>query len=259
VQREFLTSQIEIATPPSMSLDALRCSLDGLRVTVSDVARQADARLVAIGTGPVDGPQPAVTDDPRFYRMIERFGAIWSTPGLCGCHIHVAVPDRGEAAQVLNHLRPWLPILHAVTANSPYYGGADTGYGSWRTQLWNLWPSVGPTPYVHSAADYDRCVARLIASGAMLDERMLYWYARLSSHYPTVEVRIGDVCLTVDDTVLLAGLVRALVATVRAEVLAGRPAPQIDHQVLVAAHWRAARDGLENMTVDPFTGRLRPA
>lgn len=93
----------------------------------------------------------------------------------------------------------------------------------------------------------------------MLDEGMLYWYARLSAKYPTVEVRIGDVCPSVDDAVLVAALVRALVATAMADVAAGRPPVNTAHHLLVAAHWRAAHDGLEGEGVDLANGELCPA
>jgi carboxylate-amine ligase len=161
--------------------------------------------------------------------------------------------------QILNHLRPWLPIFQAATANSPLFAGHDTGYASWRSMQWERWPTVGPTPYLKSHEHYEQLVADLIASGAMLDEGMLYWYARLSARYPTVEIRMGDVCPTLDDALLLAALARALVATLLDDVRAGRPAPDVAQPLVAAAHWRAAHDGLEGLNIDMATREARPA
>jgi carboxylate-amine ligase len=150
-------------------------------------------------------------------------------------------------------------VLQAATANSPFFAGADTGYASWRSVMWERWPTVGPTPYLESHAHYEQLLEDLIASGAMLDKGMLYWYARLSAHLPTIEIRIGDVCPTLDDTILVAALSRARVATVWHDVHAGRPAPRIEPALLSAAHWRAAHDGLEGLAFDVATRRPRPA
>ncbi len=260
VQYEFLTSQIEIATPPTGDLAALRESLAELRTVVADAAEKAGVRLVAIGTGalPIAQPPPVV-DNPRYRQMLQDFGALGPGPGLCGCHVHVGVPDRELGVQVLNHLRGWLPVLQAITGNSPYADGVDTGYASWRSVQWARWPTVGPPPHVESAAHYDAVVRELVGTGAMLDDGMLYWYARLSTHVPTVEVRIGDVCPTVDDTLLAAALVRALVSTVVDEVGQGRPPMPVRDWLVEAAHWRAGRDGLEGVGVDVSTGRPRAA
>lgn len=259
VEREFQTSQIEIGSPPGLDLSSIRHSLSMLRAELADAAERAGVRLLAIGTGPVDGPVPPVVDKPRFDRMIERFRLLVPGPGNNGMHVHVGIPDPDTGVQVLNHVRPWLPILHAVTANSPFARGEDTGYASWRSVEWERWPSVAPTPFLESHEHYERLIRQLIASGVMLDEGMLYWYARLSAKYPTVEIRIGDVCPSVDDAVLVAALVRALVATALTDVAAGRPAVNTDHHLLVAAHWRAAHDGLEGEGVDLTDGELRPA
>lgn len=250
VQHEFQTSQIEIGSPPGLDLAALRHSLALLRTGLATAADTAGVRLVAVGTGPASGPVPPVVDKPRFHRMLERFNVVVPSPGSNGMHIHVGVPDRELAVRVLNQLRPWLPVLHAATANSPFYAGRDTGYASWRSVLWEHWPSVGPTPWLDSYAHYQRLVDQLISTGMLLDEGMIYWYARLSSSYPTIEIRIGDVCADLDDAILVAALVRALVATAVDDVEAGRPAPRVSHQLLVAAHWRAAKDGLEGQAVD---------
>ncbi|MEV0727423.1 glutamate--cysteine ligase [Polymorphospora sp. NPDC050346] len=259
VQLEFQTSQIEIGSPPGLCLDALRHSLGLLRTGVSDAAEQAGVRLLAVGTGPVDGPVPPLVDNPRFHRMIERYGMLVPGPGLNGMHVHVGVPDPETGVRVLDHLRPWLPVLHAATANSPFYAGRDTGYASWRSMLWNRWPSVGPMPWLDSHEHYERLLRELIESGVILDEGMLYWYSRLSARYPTVEIRIGDVCASLDDTILVAALVRGLVGAALDDIAAGRPAPRIDHHLLVSAHWRAAHDGLEGLAVDLLGGGLRPA
>ncbi|MDG4767561.1 glutamate--cysteine ligase [Solwaraspora sp. WMMD406] len=259
VQREFQTSQIEIGSPPGLDLRALRRTLGTLRGALADAADRAGARLLAIGTAPVAGPLPDVVDDPRFHRIVERYGMLVPGPGNNGLHVHVAIPDQETGVQVLNHLRPWLPILHATTANSPFYQGADTGYASWRSMMWQRWPAVAPTPRLRSHEHYQRLIADLITAGQILDEGMLYWYARLSAHYPTVEVRIGDVCPSLDDTILLAALTRGLVGTALTAVEQGRPVPEVDHHLLVAAHWRAAHDGLEGLAVDlSGTPALRP-
>ena len=259
VEREFQTSQIEIGSPPGLELSSIRHSLGVLRAALADAAERAGVRLLAIGTGPVDGPVPPVVDKPRFDRMIERFRLLVPGPGNNGMHVHVGVPDPDTGVQVLNHVRPWLPVLQAATTNSPFAASEDTGYASWRSVEWEHWPSVAPTPWLESYEHYQRLIRQLIATGVMLDEGMLYWYARLSAKYPTVEIRIGDVCPSLDDTVLVAALVRALVATAMSDIAEGRPAVNTDHHLLVAAHWRAAHDGLEGEGVDLSNGELRPA
>jgi carboxylate-amine ligase len=259
VQHEYMRSQIEVATPPQLELGELHGALRRLRQGLAAAAERAGARLVAVGAAPAPGPATRLVDRPRYHRMRERYGDLSPGPGLNGMHVHVSIPDPETGVQVLNHLRPWLPILQAATANSPLFEGRETGYASWRSMMWERWPTVGPTPYLRSHEHYETLVSDLIASGAMLDEGMLYWYARLSANYPTVEIRIGDVCPTLDETLLLAALTRALVATILPRVREGVPAPDVPHPLLMAAHWRAAHDGLEGLNIDLATRQPRPA
>jgi carboxylate-amine ligase len=259
VQHEFQRSQIEVASPPQLDMREMWNALTRLRTGLADAADQAGARLVAVGTGPAAGAPIDVVDRPRYHRMRERYGDLSPGQGMNGMHVHVSIPDPETGVQVLNHLRPWLPILQAATANSPFYDGSDTGYASWRSVMWERWPTVGPTPYLEDHAQYEQMLADLVVSGAMLDEGMLYWYARLAANYPTVELRMGDVCADLDITMLLASLARGLVATILNDIRDGVPAPRISHHLLVAAHWRAAHDGLEGLAVDLETRQTRPA
>ena len=259
VQHEYMRTQIEVASPPQLELTALHEAMRRLRAGVATAAEEAGARLVAVGTGPAAGPHARLVDEPRYHRMRERFGDLSPGQGMCGTHVHVSVPDPETGVEVLNHLRPWLPIFQAATANSPFSAGRDTGYASWRSMLWERWPTVGPAPYLRSFEHYETLVSDLEASGAMLDEGMLYWYARLSARYPTVEIRMGDVTPTLDDAMLLAALARALVATLLRDIRAGVPGPDVPHPLLMAAHWRAAHDGLEGVNIDMATREPRSA
>ncbi|WP_377273969.1 glutamate--cysteine ligase [Peterkaempfera sp. SMS 1(5)a] len=262
VQAELFPTQIETASRPCTSLTDLRADLRLLRRGIADHARAAGCVPMAGGTAvlPAASEVP-VTDTPRYRRLADRFRPIAEAQaeGVCGCHVHVGIGDREEAVQVANALRPWLPPLEALAANSPYHHGRDTGYASTRILIWARWPTAGPTPHFTSAKAYDDMVDTLVDAGMLLDRRMVYWYARLSEHYPTLEIRVADVNADLDTVLLFAGLVRGLCGVLLAQVRAGRPLPPVNDTLLRAAHWRAARDGLEGQGLDPLTGRLHPA
>jgi carboxylate-amine ligase len=250
---------IEMVTPVCTSLAEAEQQLRLLRRAAATAAGAAGARLVAIGATPIAEPWTAVTDNPRFQAIARHYGPIVADPAVCGCHVHVGVADRELAVRVSNHLRPWLPVVQALAVNSPLVGGADSGYASWRSIQLERWPSLGPAPYFSCAADYADTVRLMVDSGAMLDASLVLWYARPSTTYPTVEVRIADVCPTVADTVLLAGLIRALVATAIGDIAAGLAAPAVPDGLLRAAHWNAAHRGLGGSLLDLRQGRARPA
>ena len=127
---------------------------------------RAGARLLAVGVSPATGPQARVVDKPRYHRMRERYGDLSPGAGMFGMHVHVGVPDPETGVQVLNHLRPWLPIFQAAAANSPLSNGRDTGYASWRSMLWERWPTTGPAPYLRDHEHYLTLIKDLEASGA---------------------------------------------------------------------------------------------
>jgi glutamate---cysteine ligase / carboxylate-amine ligase len=256
---ELRRSIVEMVSGDCTDAAELRRRVVGMRRAAADAAEKVGVRLTAVAATPVREPEPAVPPQPRFLAMADRFGPIALEPAVCGLHVHVGVPDRELAVQVCNHLRVWLPVLAALTGNSPLFSGSDTRHASWRSVQLRRWPTVGPTPSFCCAAEYDRTVADVVASGTLVDEAMVYWYARLSPVHPTVEIRVGDVCPTADDTVLVAALVRAAVATAITDIRAGRPAPHVRDCVLTAAHWRSARDGLGETLIDLRLGRERPA
>ncbi|MGK4578796.1 carboxylate-amine ligase [Kitasatospora sp. HPMI-4] len=260
VQAEFYPTQVEVCTAPVRSADELRAELVFLRRTVADAARQAGCLLVASGTPVLPGRIPSeVTDIPRYRRMAERFGAVadGNGGGVCGCHVHLGTASRAQALALANHLRPWLPAAQALAVNSPYNEGRDSGFASWRAILWNRWPTVGPAPILDEAG-YERLADTLVDSGLLLDRGMIYWYARPSEHVPTLELRVADVNADLDTTILLALLLRGLATALLAEVRDDAAPPEVSGPLLRAAHWQAARGGLEGDGVDPFTGRARP-
>ena len=155
--------------------------------------------------------------------MRRRFGLTAAEELTCGCHVHVAVDSEDEGVGALDRIRPWLAPLLALTANSPFWQGLDSGYASYRSQVWSRWPSAGPYAPFGSSAGYHGAVGAMLDSDTVLDRGMVYYDARLSAEHPTVEIRVGDVCLDVDDAVLLAALARGAGRDGRAGV-AGRHA-----------------------------------
>ena len=250
LQLELTSCQIETTTDVMSSSEQLRSELARLRRIAAEAADVSGARLLAVALPPTVPHEFPVTDTPRYSKIADRFGMIAHEQGICGCHVHVAVPSREAAIRVSNRLRPWLHLLLALTANSAVYRNADTGYASFRSMLWTRWPSSGPPPHFDSIDEYDTAVRVLRNAGAVLDDGMIYWDVRPSANFPTVEVRVADVPATVAETVLLATLIRAAVMTALEAERSAEPTPRIVTPALRAAYWRSARDGLEGEAVD---------
>jgi carboxylate-amine ligase len=257
-EKELKRAQAELACEPTTDLSRLGSDVAALRTGLARAASRHGARLVASGTNPLAAGETTITRDPRYEAMTEEFAAVARTQLTCALHVHVAI-EEGEEAAVLAGIAPWLHVLTALSANSPFHQGKDTGYASYRRLLWGQWPTAGPVAVVADAAEYRSLVNDLVATGAARDEGMIYFDARLSPRYPTVEIRVCDVCPSVDDTMTIAGIARALVATAARRPTGLRVRPEL----LVAAGWGAARWGLTNELVDLTgavgSGRLAPA
>lgn len=250
LQLELTSCQVETTTDVMSSSSALRAELNRLRRVATEAAEANGARLLAVGLPPTVPHTFPVTDTARYRKIADRFGMIAHEQGICGCHVHVAVPGREAAIDVSNRIRPWLHLLLALTANSAIYRNTDSGYASFRTMLWARWPSAGPTPHFDSVAQYDATVDMLVQSGAALDNGMIYWDVRPSANFPTVEVRVADVPATVAETVLLATLIRAGVMTALQARADGEPLPRLTDSAVRAAHWKSAHDGLDGHSLD---------
>ncbi|MFE9401654.1 glutamate--cysteine ligase [Streptomyces sp. NPDC006530] len=259
VQPELLQAQVEVATPVCSTLDEVGGHLLRLRHALGTAAERYGCRLAATAAAPVTGVSPAlVTREPRYQALRVQAPQLVDEQFINGMHVHVGMPDREVGVAVLNRIRAWLPTLLAMSANSPLWQGRDTGFASWRTLVFSRWPVCGLPPRFSGAEDYDRRIKALLESGAIADTGQLYWHARLSERYPTLEVRCLDVQLRADDAVMFAGIVRALAATALREQKSGEPEPQCPPELLQASIWHAARHGLGGTLIDA-TGSPRTA
>jgi glutamate---cysteine ligase / carboxylate-amine ligase len=257
VSGEFTQIQLEIKTPPCTDACRLRAELIRLRAAADLAAAAEGVRVCASGTVVLDdGVPPALGSHPRYRAGLAQYRAMMDDFALCSLHVHVHLPDRDIAVLVCNHLRPWLPLLVALSANSPFHHGTDTGYVSWRAVIRSRFPCLGPPPYAESL-EHSEEIARVIAdSDAMLDAATPFWDVRLNPRLPTLEIRTMDVAADVDDTVACAVIIRALVATAVTRAVAGDPGPRVSAEVLRGAYWRAARDGWSGSGVDALTGQI---
>jgi glutamate---cysteine ligase / carboxylate-amine ligase len=258
VGAELQQQQLETDTPVRTELADLDADVRTWRDVAIVAARKTGARVVASGTSPMP-VQPEPVPDERYLRIAEQFGLTTAEQLTCGCHVHVSVASDDEGVAVLDRIRVWLPSLLAVSANSPFWQGADSHYASFRSQAMIRWPSAGPTGVFGSAAAYHSLVSAMVASGVLLDEGMVYFDARLSRQYPTVEIRAADVCMDARDAVLVAGLCRGLVETAARDWNAGRSAPDVPTEMLRLATWQAGRFGIDGDLLDPLTGASRPS
>lgn len=260
LKAELLQCQVEAATGVCRSLADVRAQVTQARRLLAVSAGLKGVGVLSVGFAPAMGDEPlAVTDGERYRAIARLYRGVLDDYAACGCHVHVGVPDRETAVAAVNHLRPWLGTLLALAGNSAFVRGRDTGFSSWRTVTQSRFPGFGAPPWCADAAAYDDALARQAEFGVTVDAQMTFWSARPSEHAPTVEVRVADASATVDETVLHAALVRALVVRARMDLAAGRVAEPFDGAVISAAMWNAARHGVNGPGVDVHRQREAPA
>jgi glutamate---cysteine ligase / carboxylate-amine ligase len=251
VQFEHYLSQIEIGTAIARSVPEVRSELTRLRREVIAAAERNGGRIAAAGTHPFShwGAQE-MTPKARYIEVAEDQAQLSREQLIFGCHVHIGISDRDSAIEVMNRSRPWLAVMLALAANSPYWLGTDTGYSSFRTEMWSRWPTAGTPHPFSSRADFDNLVLSLQSTGTISDGTKIYWDMRPSARFETIEFRVTDVCMTVDEAVMIAGLARGLARTCYDEAIAGEPSPQVRPELLRAAKWQAARYGLGGKLID---------
>ncbi|MEU4130393.1 glutamate--cysteine ligase [Streptomyces wuyuanensis] len=257
-EEELHREQLEFATRPHVAMADIAEEVRSWRAEAARHARRVNAAVAALATAPLP-VSPSMGFGERHRWLGEKFGLTAQEQLTSGCHVHVSVDSDEEGVAVLDRIRPWLAVLMAMSANSPFWQGKDTQYGSYRSQVWGRWPSAGPVDVFGSARRYHQQVRDLLDTGVLRDEGMVYFDARLSHRYPTVEIRVADVCLSPSTTVLLATLARGLVETAAREWHKGEPPAPHGTALLRMAAWQAGRYGLEHRLLHPGTMRPEPA
>ena len=257
VHSEFLRCQLEYCSPVLMEFNEAAQALWDFRSALAQCADEYGVVVAGVGTSFMNPAQAMVTENGRYKAIAESIGILASEHYINGLHIHVGVPGREAGIVSLNYLRQWLPTLLAMSSNSPFWCGQDTGFSSWRAIQYRRWSTAGCPPEFIDATDYEQRIRALIGIGVTPDKGSISWSARLSARHPTVEIRVADAQLNPSTTLLLALLVRAIVLTSLTQIGAVVPSPA--PEILDAALWHSARYGLSAQLLHPLHHELVPA
>jgi carboxylate-amine ligase len=255
VRQELMTSVLEAATGVHESVAAAIEEVREIRALLSDAAAGQGAIIASAGTHPFSRwEHQEITDTPRYQGVVEKLRWVAERVAIFGLHVHVGMQDPDLAVRVATGLRNWLPEFLALSANSPYWQGHDTGLASTRSQVFDVMPRSGIPPRLTSFADFERLVERGAGAGFFPDYTYIWWDVRPHAKLGTIELRVCDAQTRVENVAAIAALAQSLAAT-----LATRPVPVQPRTLIAENKWRAARHGLDAELVDLRRDRPRPA
>jgi carboxylate-amine ligase len=255
VRQELMTSVLEAATGVHENVAAAIEEVRGIRARLRGAAAEHGALIASAGTHPFSRwEHQEITDTPRYQGVVEKLRWVAERVAIFGLHVHVGIDSADSAARVATGLRTWLPELLALSANSPYWQGRDTGLASTRIQVFDAMPRSGIPPRLESFADFEQLVERGAAAGFFPDYTYIWWDVRPHPKLGTVELRVCDAQTRVESVAGLAALTQSLAAT-----LAQRPIPVQPRTLIAENKWRAARHGLDAELVDLGNDRPRSA
>lgn len=256
VTAEFLRSQIEIGTPVCQNIGEARSELKRLRSEVSRVAQDFGLRIIAASTHPfANWEQQKHTPKERYDALARDMGGAIRRMLICGMHVHVGIENPDLRIDLMNQVSYFLPHMLALSTSSPFWQGQDMGMMSSRLTVFDGMPRTGVPDRFESFADYERLIERMIDAGGMEDSSKIWWDVRPSAHYPTLEMRITDVCTRIDDALTIAAVYQSLLhylVRLRRRNLRWRLYPRT---LVQENRWLAQRHGVEGQLVDLGKGR----
>ncbi len=259
IQRELLACVLEISTSPCPDVPAAGVELAELRDLASARARVRRLAIGSSGTHPfAHWEDQRVVGDDRYRELVQSMGVIARQELVFGMHVHVGMADPDEAIGVANALRPYVPLLIALGANSPLWRGEPTGLMSSRMPIFRAFPRVGLPPHFEGWADFERRVETMTANAMMADYTYLWYDVRPHPRLGTIEIRAMDSQTRLEHTIALTALVVSLVKMLTEDFQSGLRAPEARGELLDENRWIAARHGLEADLLDVGLGRRIP-
>ncbi|MEX0695477.1 MAG: carboxylate-amine ligase [Rhodospirillales bacterium] len=257
VAHEFLKSQIEVNTRVARSVPEAVEMLAELRTTVIEIAAGFDLIPIAASTHPFSHwSDQAFTDQERYTTIANDFQAVVRRLVICGMHVHVGIEDDELRIDLMNQVRYFLPHLLALTTSSPFWQGQNTGLKSYRLSVWDEMPRTGLPNAFDSYAEYQRHVTTLVNAGIIEDATKLWWDIRPSARYPTLEMRIADVCTYIHDAASVAALYCCILRMLWRLKTHNQRWRQYAVMLVAENRWRAQRYGLDEGLVDFGRGKI---
>jgi glutamate---cysteine ligase / carboxylate-amine ligase len=260
IKPELMESVLEISTNPAADLREADGLLRGLRRQVRDKAAESGLAIGSAGTHPfAKWEDQRITAAPRYRDLVDELRFVARQEVIFGLHVHVGVDDRDKAIHVANGMRVHVPLLLALSANSPFWRGDATGLASTRMPIFRQFPRVGIPPYYADWEDYERRITFMIEAGVMEDYTWLWYDVRPHPNFGTVEIRAMDGQTHVEHTLGLAALIQAMVKELSEHFDAGKRLADFPYEMLDENKWLASRHGLEGDLVDLPERRTVPA
>jgi carboxylate-amine ligase len=258
IKPELHESVLEIATKPCANVSEAGGQLRALRTQVRERAAAKGLAIASAGTHPyAKWEDQRISGRERYRDLIADLRWVARQELIFGLHTHVGIEDPETAIHVANGMRVHVPILLALSANSPFFRGEDTGLASARTPVFRQFPRIGIPPRYDGWEDYERRMAFMVESGAIKDHTWLWYDVRIHPAFGTVEIRACDAQTRVEHTLALSALTQAMVRELAEHHRSGGELQDYPHEMLEENKWLAARHGLEGELVDlPSTARV---
>jgi carboxylate-amine ligase len=251
IKPELMESVLEISTNPCADLREADAGLRALRRQVRDTAEKQGLCIGSAGTHPLARwEDQRITAAPRYRDLIDALRFVARQEIIFGLHVHIGLDDADKAIHVANGMRVHVPILLALSANSPFWRGDDTGLCSARMPIFRAFPRVGIPPYYEGWDDFERRIAFMVDTGVMEDYTWLWYDVRPHPNFGTVEIRAMDAQTHVEHTLGLAALIQAMVKELAEHYDAGGQLSDYPYEMLDENKWLASRHGLEGQLVD---------
>jgi glutamate---cysteine ligase / carboxylate-amine ligase len=251
IKPEMLQSCVELVTDVCPNITALRLDLQHWRAQLARLLTSEGLALISAGTHPnARWQDQRRTLHARYDEMEEEYQDVGRSILIFGLHIHVGIDDRELSVPLLNQLRTWVPHLLALSANSPFWAGRNSGTQSYRSIVWKRFPRSGIPPLFSSTAEYDHFVDDLIRTGCIDNAKRIWWDIRPHPFFNTIEFRACDMPATLEDTLAIAALCQALVAKVTWLHRHNMSTYTLPAHYIDENKWRAVRYGLDAEVVD---------
>jgi carboxylate-amine ligase len=259
VTHEFLKAQIEVATKVCAKLSQARDDLAGLRRDIADIVNEYGAAIIAASTHPfANWMEQETTEQPRYQRLAADYQVVARQLVICGMHVHVGVEDEHLRIDLMNQVRYMLPHLLALSTSSPFWAGTDTGLLAYRPVIFQNLPRTGTPEEFESWGEYERTVSILVEAGIIEDATKLWWDIRPSARYPTLEMRVTDICTRLDDAVTVAALYLCLLGYLF-QLRRRNQRWRVYSPFMISENmWRAQRYGTDGSLIDFGRGELVP-